>query len=123
MRSVVTDRFRRALVVATAALAAVTIALASLAFGPAGAAGAQDDGSPAGSASTTLVPIEEQPGQGRPSIIPTPSAANGREVRDGEPGSTAQYAALALTVAGMAAIFVLVRRESRRKLAAAAQRQ
>lgn len=116
MRSVATEPVRpgtRGVGRLAAALVVVLAAAFAVAVGSPPAA-AQDDG---GGPSTTLVPIEDQRGTGRPSIIPTPSTARG-EVRDGEPGSAAQYAVLAMTVAGVATIVLLARRESRRKLAA-----
>lgn len=93
-------------------LAAAMVALLVAVGAGAAPAGAQGDaGTP-----TTLVPIEEQTGQGRPSIIPTPSMADD-EVEPGQPGSAAQYAVLFGTMAGMVGIVLLVRRESRRKAA------
>lgn len=94
-----------------AALVAALFSVLALGVGavPVGAQG--DSGPP-----TTLVPIEEQTGQGRPSIIPTPSMADA-EIEPGQPGSPAQYAVLFGTMAGMVGIVLLVRRESRRKAA------
>ncbi len=62
---------------------------------------------------TTVVPLPAGEPAGRPSIIPTPNS--GGTVEPGEPGSGAQYAVLALTVGGLAAIVMLIARDSRRK--------
>jgi hypothetical protein len=63
-------------------------------------------------APTTTIPADRDPGTD--SIIPLPNS--GREpVNEGDPGSASQYVVLGVTVVGMAAIVLLVRRESRRK--------